>query len=296
MDTRNLTNDNEEIHLPRRLRRPPILRRPHTPRSSQGNLIPSTSIPAPSLRLQLIAFIWDIFRGGILIACVVGIFFSIIFTPWIQDNLLLPDTPAYLATENIILEYDQFWCEPETDLSFPRGEVIGINWVATGSLDFYVLDTENFQEFQNPDNRLLNKFHSVYEVRGEKNLTTEIQVGVTARYYLIWYYSLANSIENSQDDVDLSFTIKFPPSSKTVISPLVILVTFILITYFVLILVVSLKKYALSPVSKDLEEEELRREENKIQEPQLCPNCFTIVLANETSCHKCGRNRFIDDS
>jgi hypothetical protein len=218
------------------------------------------------------------------------------FTPWIQDNLLPPDTSAYLATENITLEYDQFWCEPETDLSFSRGDILRISWVASGTIDFYILDHENLREFEQEDNRLLKKFQALFEVKGEKNLTTEIQVAETARYYLVWHYSHENAIKNSEHNIGLSFTIQFPPSSKTVITPLLILIGFCLITYFVVILVVFVKKFALSPGFKDLEEErEPRKDEKRIQEPQLCPNCYTIVLGNETCCSKCGRNKFLDD-
>jgi hypothetical protein len=219
------------------------------------------------------------------------------FTPWIQENLLLPDTSAYLATENITLEYDQFWCEPETDLSFSRGEIIRITWVASGTIDFYILDHENLHEFEQEDNRVQKKFQALFEVSGEKNLTTEIQVAETARYYLVWYYSHENAIENSEHDIDLCFTIQFPPSSKTVFSPLLILIGVCLVTYFVLILAVFVKKFALSPVSKDLEEErKSRKEKKRMQEPQLCPNCYTIVLGNETCCSKCVKNKYLDDS
>ena len=220
-----------------------------------------------------------------------------LFTPWIQDNLLFPDTSAYLATENITLEYDQFWSEPETDLSFSRGDIIGITWVASGDIDFYIFDSENLHEFQKEDNRLLKKFQSVFEVKGEKNLTIEIHVAETASYYLVWHYSHENAIENSQHEIDLSFTIQFPPSSKIVISPLLIMVVFCLIAYFVVILIVFMKKFALSPVSKDLEEErEPMKDEKRNQEAQLCLNCYTIVLGKETCCSKCGKNKLLDDS
>ncbi|MFW9903181.1 MAG: hypothetical protein ACFFFH_02530 [Candidatus Thorarchaeota archaeon] len=236
-------------------------------------------------------------RSGIFFVSIIGTILSTMFTPWIQDNLLIPDTSAYLATENITLEYDQFWFEPETDLSFSRGNVIGITWVASGNIDFYIFDSENLREFQKEDNRLLKKFQPIFEVKGEKTLTTEIQAAETARYYLIWHYSLQNAIENSHTNVDLSFTIQFPSSSKMIISPLMILVIFILTTYFVAILVAFVKRFALSPISKDIEEErESRRREKRIQEPQLCSNCYTIVPANETHCQKCGRHKLLEDS
>ncbi|MHA2244772.1 MAG: hypothetical protein ACXADY_07355 [Candidatus Hodarchaeales archaeon] len=42
------------------------------------------------------------------------------------------------------------------------------------------------------------------------------------------------------------------------------------------------------------EEEESLVEKKTIQQPQLCSNCYTIIMANKTRFDKCGRIKFLD--
>ncbi|MFX0208927.1 MAG: hypothetical protein ACFFDT_23285 [Candidatus Hodarchaeota archaeon] len=284
--------------MPHGLRSLKILPKPPKTISSKGMANPLSGLPLFSRKLELISFIWDIIQIGIFISCLIGTILAVVFNPWIYDNLLAPDTPAYTVSDNINLKFNQIWYEPNKDLTFSRGGIIGINWVSNGYLDFYIFDEENFLLFQESDNRLYGDFQPLFDVRGEKNLTINVQLSVSERYYILWHYSTENFDENLKNEIDqlyISFTIHFPPSSKIVISLMFFLVIFILLLYFVLFLFVSLKKYAISPVIKELEGEgESLVEKKAIQQPQLCSNCYKIILANETSCSKCGRFKFME--